>query len=299
MERRIVYRELLDALYEGVYFVDNNRVIKYWNKGAERITGYRSAKVLNSSCKDNILVHIDASGVELCKERCPLVVAMETNAEHREDAIYLHHKDGHRVPVRVSVSTIRDNSGKPIGAVEIFTENIARSYDRDFIESLQKAALLDPLTNLPNRRYIGMKLVSCFEEMKRHNIPFGVLFMDIDLFKTVNDVFGHTVGDRVLKMLANTLENNMRAYDLAGRWGGEEFMVVIQHTDEERLISIAQKLKALVEHSFLEAEGRTVKVTVTIGGAFAQPGDTPDSIQQRADKNLYEGKSRGRNCVVF
>ncbi len=298
MESHIVYKELLDALYEGVYFVDKNRVIKYWNKGAERITGFRPSEVLNSSCKDNILVHIDSSGVELCKERCPLVVAIETNVEHREDAIYLHHKDGQRVPVRVSVSTIRDSSGKPLGAVEIFTENFARSYDRDFIEALKKAALLDPLTNLPNRRYIGMKLVSSFEEMKRHNITFGILFVDIDLFKTVNDMYGHAVGDRVLKMVGNTLEGNMRVSDLAGRWGGEEFIVVVQHVDKEQLINIAHKLKTLVEHSFLEAAGRTVKVTVTIGVAFAEPGDTLDSIQQRADKNLYEGKSRGRNCVV-
>ena len=96
------YKDLIDNLSDGVYFVDANRRITYWNKGAERITGYSSDEVVNHLCSDNILTHMDRAGCLLCGGACPLHKSMEEDGHH-EDEIFLHHKDGHRVPVRVKI----------------------------------------------------------------------------------------------------------------------------------------------------------------------------------------------------
>ncbi|MBZ0156918.1 MAG: sensor domain-containing diguanylate cyclase [Alphaproteobacteria bacterium] len=299
MEDCVAYKDLLDNLYEGVYFVDTGRKITYWNKGAERISGYSASEVVGSRCADNILVHIDERGKELCKHGCPLVSAMLNGKSHCEDRVYLHHKSGHRVPVAVSVSTIRDPGGTAVGAIEVFRDTDSRTLDPQLIEDLKRAALLDTLTGLPNRRYIEMKLSASFEELRRHGIPFGVLFADIDHFKRINDTYGHSAGDNVLKMVGSTLHGNMRAYDMVGRWGGEEFIAVVSHVDRDQLLVVADKLRSLVEHSFLSHGDIVIRVTATMGATLARPDDTQESLLERADRLLYRGKSCGRNCSIL
>lgn len=171
--------------------------------------------------------------------------------------------------------------------------------EKERVEELEKEALLDHLTGLPNRRHLDMKLAAYFEEMRRHNVTFGVLFMDVDHFKQINDAHGHHTGDCVLKMISSKLKSNMRAYDFAGRWGGEEFVAVINHADEEQLSTVAEKFRALVENSSLTADGQSVKVTVTIGATIATADDTIESLLERADLNLYVGKTCGRNRVIL
>ena len=100
-----LYRDLVENMHDGIYFVDRERRITYWNKGAERITGYSAAEVVGKSCADNILVHVDALGRQLCKGSCPLVASMADGAPH-EAEVYLHHKQGHRLPVWVRTSPL-------------------------------------------------------------------------------------------------------------------------------------------------------------------------------------------------
>lgn len=299
MKELLEFRNILENLYEGVYCVDLDRKIIFWNKGAERITGYSAAEVLGSSCSDNILVHVDGEGRNICVSGCPLMATIKLGKPHAEDNIFLHHKNGHRVPVFVSVSSIRDSHGRMIGAIEIFRENFASAYDVQYIEDLKKAALLDPLMEIPNRRCIESKLRAAIEEKRRFNISLGVLFIDIDHFKKVNDTYGHDAGDRVLKMVSKTLSSIMRVYNLIGRWGGEEFIGIITHVDGEGLRILAEKLRVLVENSFLDYNGNKIAVTVTIGGTISRGNESMKAILQRADAFLYKGKKCGRNCIMI
>ncbi|MBU0675748.1 MAG: sensor domain-containing diguanylate cyclase [Proteobacteria bacterium] len=292
-------KDIFNSLHEGVYCVDLDRKIKFWNKGAERITGYSATEIIGSSCRDNLLVHIDAFGRKLCQTNCPLSSAIDLGENHREELLYLHHKNGHRVPVAVSVSTLRDPKGTVTGAIEVFKDNIALGFGQEYIEDLTKAALFDHLTELPNRRYLEMKLHAAFETMHRHGISFGVMLIDIDHFKKVNDRFGHLTGDRILKMVAGTLQSTTRAYDHVSRWGGEEFLVLINHIRKNDLRSIAEKYRTLIEKSFLTFEGKQLHVTVTIGASQARPEDTPESLLARVDSHLYSGKDGGRNQVFW
>jgi diguanylate cyclase (GGDEF)-like protein/PAS domain S-box-containing protein len=291
------FRQLLDNLYDGVYFVDQNRVITYWNKGAERLSGYSAAEVIGRGCRDNILVHVDARGCQLCIDGCPLGSTM-IDGKERQSEIYMHHKDGHRVPVKVSASPIRNASGSIIGAVEIFSDNTTRTADQQRIEDLQNMAFLDPLTALPNRRFLENALHRQLEELHRYGWPFGVLFFDIDHFKLFNDQHGHEVGDAVLKMVARTMANCSRSFDTVGRWGGEEFVAIIANVDAQKILQIADRYRHMIEQSGLVVDAGLLQVTVSIGAACAAPADTVDSLLERADALMYQSKRDGRNRVT-
>jgi diguanylate cyclase (GGDEF)-like protein/PAS domain S-box-containing protein len=292
------YKALLDSIQDGIYFVDTERTITYWNRGAERITGYPASLVTGSSCAHNILVHVDSEGRQLCLEGCPLARTI-SDGEPRTAEVFFHHRDGHRVPVAVAVSPIRNAEGTVIGAVEIFHENRNGNIDPQVLQELKNAALLDPLTGLANRRFLEMKISACFEEFYRHGVHFGILFADIDRFKSINDTFGHLHGDAVLKMVGKTLDSNIRKSDLAGRWGGEEFILVVTYVSEKQMRVLAEKIRMLVEQSFLVIGSDRVAVTITIGATLALREDTPESLLERADRLLYAGKTAGRNRVMY
>jgi diguanylate cyclase (GGDEF)-like protein/PAS domain S-box-containing protein len=291
------FKGLLDNLYDGVYYVDPERTILYWNKGAERLTGYSSAEVLGTRCRDNILMHVDTEGTNLCTSGCPLQRSMQSG-EPLESEVFLHHKNGHRVPVRVRAAPLRDSGGNVIGGVEIFSDNSEKINSLDIIEELQRKAFLDPLTGLANRRYLDTGLPARFDEIARYGWQFGVIMMDIDHFKSVNDRYGHYVGDEALKMVARTLLNSSRSSDIIGRWGGEEFVAILPNATALRLLMSAERHRALVERSSLPLESGPLTLTISAGATLVLPGDTPATLIKRADKLLYESKANGRNCVT-
>jgi diguanylate cyclase (GGDEF)-like protein/PAS domain S-box-containing protein len=291
-----LYKSLLDNLYDGVYFADTERKICYWNRGAERITGFSYSEVLGRHCWDNLLVHINERGVSLCQGNCPLAQTIR-DGELREAQVYLHHKDGHRVPVLVRIAPLKDREGRILGGAEIFSDNSAHVALLQKVGELQELALLDALTGLGNRRYIEINLNTRIDELVRYGWPFGIIFIDIDRFKQVNDRYGHQVGDEILKMVSRTLLNNIRSFDFVGRWGGEEFAISIVNVNEEQLYEIAEKFRILVENSSLHRESEDLSVTVSIGAALGRPHDTADSLLERADQLLYQSKSSGRNRV--
>jgi len=288
------HRTILDQLYEGVYLVDRDRKILYWSEGAERISGYASAEVVGSSCADNILIHVDQEGKSLCLEGCPLEKTMN-DRQPQEAEVYLHHKQGHRVPVHVRTAPLKDDAGRVIGGIEAFSENLARQAMREEIEILRKLALQDELTEIGNRRYAEMALQSRHSEFDRYGWNYGVLMIDIDHFKLFNDQYGHDIGDRVLKIVAATLSSNVRTFDVVGRWGGEEFLAVIEKIDPGELSSRAEILRQLVESSGLTIDDQPLSVTVSIGGSVAIVGETTDQVVKRADECLYQSKEAGRN----
>jgi len=197
----IQYKDILDTLYDGVYVVDTDRRIIYWNRAAERLTGYAAADILGSRCADNILVHVDAQGRNLCTSECPLAASMKDGTQ-REAEVFLHHKNGARVPVRVRISPLRNSGGEIVGAVELFSNNSDVIAVQERLRELEYFALIDPLTRVANRRGIEMYLHQHLEEVKRSGLRAGLLFLDIDDFKAVNDTYGHDAGDAVLSMVA-------------------------------------------------------------------------------------------------
>jgi diguanylate cyclase (GGDEF)-like protein/PAS domain S-box-containing protein len=290
------YKILLDNIFDGVYFVDADRKITFWSRGAERITGFMAEEVIGSSCADNVLVHVDEVGRHLCDGLCPLQDCTVKGSTIAAD-VYLHHKSGQRVKVSVKGFPIVENDGTIVGAVEIFRDISPQTFDNRVLDELKKSALVDTLTDMPNRRYLEMKLRSCLDEFNVLGPAFGIIFGDIDSFKQINDTHGHLVGDDILKMVARTLAGNIRAVDFAGRWGGEEFVLLITHVTGEHLKAIAEKLRMLVEGSFLLVLNQKLQVTISMGVTEVVAGDTAESILKRADDLMYRAKNSGKNCL--
>ena len=292
-----LHADILDQMYDGVYLVDADRAIRLWNKGAERISGYGAEEVLGTRCSDNLLMHVNDGGDLLCLTGCPLAATI-ADGDPREVEVYLHHKSGHRVPVHVRTAPLRDSKGRVIGAIEVFSDNSARSAMREEFERVKKLALFDPLTDIGNRRFVEMALTARHDEQERYGWPFGVLLVDIDHFKSFNDRFGHDIGDRVLRMVAQSLAANVRSFDVVGRWGGEEFVVVLEKVDLEELDRRADVLRHLVGTSSLIVDDEPLSVTVSIGGAIARTGEDPSETLKRADGFLYQSKEAGRDRVT-
>ncbi len=292
------YNRIFDNLHDGLYFVDMNRTIRYWNKGAERISGYTADEVVGRSCSDNILTHVDSDGNSLCLGLCPLGATI-ADGNAREAEIFMHHKDGHRVPVSTRVTAITDRNGNVIGGAELFTDiSSVRSIELR-VKELEEMALLDNLTRLANRYYIEKELHVRFEEEKRFGIPFGVLFMDIDHFKRFNDTYGHDIGDHALKFVADTLVKNARPFDVMGRWGGEEFLGIIRNVTGQQLESLGNRLRVLVKSSYIPLENEKLHVSISIGATIMRDDDNMETLIKRADTLLYESKRQGRNRLTM
>jgi diguanylate cyclase (GGDEF)-like protein/PAS domain S-box-containing protein len=297
MFNKKAYQMILDNLYDGLYFVDNHRVIRYWNKGAERISGYSAKEVVGTSCADNILTHVDSEGNKLCTSMCPLAAAIADKTD-REAEVFMHHKDGHRIPVSVRVSAVTNDEGNAIGGVELFTDISNYKSIELRARELEEMALLDNLTRLANRNCIEKEFFTRFEEERRFGVLFGILFMDIDHFKNVNDTYGHDVGDQVLKFVADTLVKNARPFDVVGRWGGEEFIGIIRNVNAQQLKELGNRMRMLVESSYLKLANDKLQVTISMGATLMRPKDNMDSLIKRADTFLYESKRAGRNRLT-
>ncbi len=172
---------------------------------------------------------------------------------------------------------------------------------RSNLDQSLEAAVTDQLTGLHNRRYMTGQLDALVARAVRGGEPVAALLLDIDLFKKINDNFGHDAGDEVLREFAVRLASNVRAIDVPCRYGGEEFVIVMPETSLEAGERIAERIRMHVAGSpFRVSNGREVlHVTISIGvAATLGRGDTPDALLKRADEALYEAKARGRNRVI-
>jgi two-component system, cell cycle response regulator len=162
---------------------------------------------------------------------------------------------------------------------------------------LEAASRTDALTGLPNRRHLQDQLAASASAAARHGHAMAVLMVDVDHFKRVNDRLGHAGGDDVLRRVALCLANACRAEDVAGRWGGEEFLVVSPSTDAEGAAALGERIRSSAETEVVVVhEGERIPVTVSVGVAAGT--DDVDTMVRHADAALYEAKAAGRNRVV-
>jgi two-component system cell cycle response regulator len=162
-------------------------------------------------------------------------------------------------------------------------------------------AVTDPLTGLHNRRYLDSHLQTLFDRAVARRRPLSVMITDLDRFKSVNDTYGHDGGDDVLKEFARRLRQNVRGIDLACRFGGEEFVIVMPDTDGPVAEKVAERIRAEVAHLPFSVgkDGKSINVTVSVGvSSLLKGADSVEALMKRADLALYEAKSGGRNRVV-
>lgn len=153
----------------------------------------------------------------------------------------------------------------------------------------------DPLTRLYNRRFLHTQLAQEFERAERYGRTFSVALLDLDHFKNINDHCGHLAGDETLQGIAQLLRDHTRTLDVAGRWGGEEFLLLLPELPLAAATEVAERFRLRLEaHAF----GHNCPMTASFGVAEVSPGETLESLLTRTDRALYAAKAQGRNCVV-
>ena len=170
----------------------------------------------------------------------------------------------------------------------------------ELLDEVRRLAITDPLTGLYNRRHFTSMLEKEFSRVRRYKTELGCMIIDVDFFKKINDTLGHHAGDTVLSELAGILSEGLRKADIICRWGGEEFVVLLPQTGQDKVMEVAERLRHTVEeYRFLKHPD--LKVTVSIGvSTWPSEGmDSPDTIINTADEALYKAKNAGRNRIAL
>jgi diguanylate cyclase (GGDEF)-like protein/PAS domain S-box-containing protein len=206
--------------------------------------------------------------------------------------------NGEVYPQWLTLSTVRDEAGEPSHFVGVFTDLTQLKRSEQQLEHLTH---YDPLTDLPNRLLVQSRLEHAIEQARRHRRTLGVLFVDLDRFKNVNDSLGHPAGDELIQAVSARLRGGLRDEDTLARLGGDEFLVVIEDLESaDEAASVASKLTQLVQAPFCVASGHEVIVSASIGiSLYPDDGDSATGLIQHADAALYQAKARGRDSFCF
>lgn len=297
MSLSAVYNNMLNHIYEGIYFVDVDRKITFWNKGAEVITGFTADEMIGSHCFDNKLNHLDEFGSKLCLNGCPLHLTIKDGAD-RTTHLYLHHKDGHRVPVQVKTIPIIEDEAI-VGAVEIFIHESEAFYSRFEIDDYKELSLRDQLTSLSNQKSIQERLSAELHIWNNAPDTLAVAFIDIDNLKEINQKYGNAMGDEVIRVISKTLASSIMKTDYIGRWSGDEFVCIFIDSDHDTVKIITERLRMLAENSVLRTKDGEIKVTVSIGVTFSASSDTAEAMIERASQLKQMSVEAGRNKVTI
>jgi len=162
-----------------------------------------------------------------------------------------------------------------------------------------QSALRDPLTDTGNRIAMDQTLQREIEMSRRHSQPLSLLMLDIDHFKQINDTYGHSAGDEVLKAVAASIKSQLRNVDMVFRFGGEEFMILLSNTSREAAAMVGERLRFAAQAQDYVAEGKAIELTVSLGCSTLLPGESAESLLRRADSALYVAKREGRNRLAM
>lgn len=258
-----LHRALLDQLDEGVCMVDRDHRILYWNRGAERISGYLAHEVAGQFSHGDLLMQCENDGSLLpCLESA--VEGVTLSGEQRDSTVFLHHREGHRLLVQLQSRPICDVNGAVVGAVEVFDEAVAPVMHRR--HQLTDCGCLDSSTRAANRNYGEMMLRHALEALNIFEIPFGWLRIGLDGAQDLDRGYGHAMVEAAVKLIAATLDRNLASLDVLTRWETAEFRVEVNRCSRSELAAAAERLRLLVRASTLEWWGDRLRVTVSVGG---------------------------------
>jgi len=287
---------LLNQINEGVCCVDRDRRIVLWNKGAEATTCIEQSEVLGKQCPEDVVLLMDHEGNSIGPEKCPINATLK-DGMIRSAELYIRHKDGYRLPVFLRVIPVFKEDGEIIGAAEVFTDTSPKVTIPLNVNELERMALIDTETGITSRKYLEMHLAARLDEFQKYNLPFGLIYADVDHYNKILERYGRFNAAKVLRMIARTVHKNIRYFDVVGRWDMEEFMIVLLNLDETRLDNVSNKLRLLVAESYISVETGVLSATISMGACLVQRYDTIETLVKRAEQLMMHSKWRGRNKV--
>jgi len=280
-----IFRSISDNLQIGLYLVDRDRRIVFWNREAERITGYMRHEVLGRLCRDGLLMHCDAEAHPLCATDCPLAKAMRDGTPQDGD-VYLHHKSGHRVPVGVRVFPVRDGSGVILGAAETFEEQAMLPLSLRRQTMLAAHGCLDAATGLPNRAIVQSHLRESLNLFTEHRLPFGVLAIEVDEVQQFELKHSREALNAILHVLARSITHLLGPDSFLGHWTENQFLAVVSDSSLLELERFRKQIRDLVSCSGIQWWGDQLSVSVQVGYAIVETGDTFESLLDRVQHSL-------------
>jgi diguanylate cyclase (GGDEF)-like protein/PAS domain S-box-containing protein len=280
-----ICRSILESLPTAMCVVDLHKKIVFWSDGAERITGHKRHEVIGHSCVSETVLHCDQPGCEFCCEDCPVARAMKTS-QPAEAIGFLHHKAGYEVPVLSRAVPVHDQHGSIIGAVETFEEmqpatNLDHSDDR-----AQIPGSIDEVTKLASPALMRSHVLQALTTFVEFQVPFGVLGLQLDGLPHFRASLGPEAASSLLRVVARSVENALWRTDVIGRWGDDQFLVILNGCRPEALPAVRECLRRILNGDSIEWWGERRSLPVSLGEACAQPDDTIDSLMERMQKSL-------------
>jgi diguanylate cyclase (GGDEF)-like protein/PAS domain S-box-containing protein len=292
-----IFRNVLESLQTGVYVVDRNQKIRFWNEGAEKITGYLRQDVLGRFCKENSTPP-EAGDKTILADAAASIISVLRDGKPTIANISLRHKAGHRVPVRLRSAAVRNGHGSIIGAAESFDESLS-SPDQDRRQGkLADYGCLDPETGILTEAVILSHLRECLSLFAEHQVPFSVMCVEVDALDQLRTTYGHAVLPTVLKVVARTFENSLRPTDFLGRLGETRFIAALTECGSDDVERASERVRKIVSAAEIQWWGDTLRVTSSFGAVSAEPGDTFDTLLARAKQSLDESLAAGGNRVT-
>lgn len=313
-EEKLRYISLIMAkLSSAVIVTDAQLQITQWNKAAEDLYGWQEGEALgrpiDEVCRTEFM---GEGGREEAQKK--LLAEKKWRGELKQ-----RRRDGSELWVDASVALIEDEQGIFIGGVTInhditerkmAEEELRRAKEaiEEINETLQSAfereqiaSRTDSLTGVFNRRYFFELIEYEFAASRRYRRPLSIVMFDIDLFKRINDTYGHQVGDEVLRHVARVVRNQLRESDVLSRYGGDEFVLLLPNSDEREAAAVLRRIHRKIRSSKYLVEGKSpIDVTISAGIASWQPGmESPTQLIRSADEALYSAKGAGRNRMAI
>jgi diguanylate cyclase (GGDEF)-like protein/PAS domain S-box-containing protein len=292
-----IYQTILDGLETGVYVVDRNRRIRFWNEGAEKITGYLRQDVVGHFLRDHLLITSDASKDLDSDPDDPINLAFRDGKPSILNVSILH-KDGYRLPIVLRTNPIRNSRGAIIGAAESFEKNRTASDSTRRQSALADFGCLDVVTGVAAQGFMETQIRENLITFNEHHIPFGLLLLQIDNLDQYRASRGPGVIPTILRIVAQSLENCLRPTDILGCWGKYQFLAILTDCKESEMTLVGERVRRIIGRSEIEWWGDKFSVTSPVGGAVCKVGDNVEAIIARAETSLRESIARGGNCVT-
>lgn len=287
---------VLEQINEGCVVVSKELTYVYWNKALEELTGFKKEEMLEKSCRSEASLFSDPTGKNLCAENCICSQILKDGKPMILD-VYIQNKNGYRIPVTLKALPIINTEGQTVGIINIILNSTPSITIPLKINELEKMQLLDLDTGIPNRLYMELYLKNKIDEYQKYNIPFGIIYADVDNFAKIQERYGRFNAAKLVRMMARTIYKNIRYFDIVARWDTEEFLIGLLNIDENRLDIVANKLRLLVAESYITVETGLLNATLSMGATLVQRFDTVESLVKRAEQLMLHSKWRGRNKV--
>lgn len=275
----------------GIIVFSEELSIIFFSKSAYKITGFKQSEIIGKKLEDVTILELFSKD----NEEISFEDFLRNLKKNTSKVLYIRHKSNYRFSVKIRFFLFKEKKKKEKYIIGIFNIFDTLDYTRRLVNSIKRISNHDHLTMLPNRKFLEFLINKKLHEFKRYNSKFGIILFDINNFKSINDNFGHIIGDDILIDFSRTISKNLRNCDILGRWGGDEFIALITNVDEDKIETIMKKLTEIIKNKLFLITAEGLHLTVSAGFSIIRKKDNLQTLVDRADKNMYEDKFKNIN----